>query len=174
MYEREAIKVLRKTRKLIQKPEAWTQCAQARDKDGGPVSSVSKRAVSWCLSAAIVKCQKKTRDGREVTDRIVEAMIRVINRGRPTECWASTVGYNDTGGRKHGEVLELIDTTIEKLEEEAGGEDASMKMRRHKGCGCWALSFWRQGGMATAFVFCLVALLICGIKWGHEMSGGLT
>ena len=120
MYERESIEILHRTRVLLAEPEAWTQEGYAMNKDGELTAGNSPDAVCWNLPEGISKCCPPLDTFRvDLMERIHLAMLTIINGDHPKEGWDSMVGYNDAEGRTHGEVLHLIDRTMEKLETEA-------------------------------------------------------
>ena len=113
MSKKAAIAVLRDVRALLAEPEGWTQERFARDSTGSRVPTHDPEAVCWDLTGAISKCLRNHPGEEEVVlDEVLEAMLSFIDPS------LSMVGWNDAEGREHGEVLNLIDKGIERLEAE--------------------------------------------------------
>jgi hypothetical protein len=47
-----------KAHELIDRPEKWTQLAEARDQEGVPVRAFDRNPVSWCAIGAINKAYR--------------------------------------------------------------------------------------------------------------------
>ena len=83
----------------LERPEAWTKGAYARDCDGKPASHVfGETDVCWCLAGAI----DRERPGSGL--RAAEAYAPVLERlgGQDIGRW------NDHPSRSHAEVLALV------------------------------------------------------------------
>jgi hypothetical protein len=107
--------VLRQARKLIEKPEHWTQGANARKANGLLCSVDATDAVCFCLNGAI---HRRMRLGDYSScGSACGALCRVAG--------GSFIEFNDAPGRAHAEVLDLLDRTIaaeEVRERLAAGE----------------------------------------------------
>jgi hypothetical protein len=93
--EMDAHEILIAARKLIEKPENWTQETSARDAAGRETLPTSPRAVCWCASGAILRA------GRADAGNALFALRSVGNIAH----------FNDT--HTHPEVLALLDKAIE-------------------------------------------------------------
>ncbi len=80
---------------LLEKPEAWTQGASAKNSDGMRTGVSAESAVCWCVLGAIWKCY--------VYDSLSEKM-----RDKLAELVGDIVKFNDAPGRTHAEVLEAV------------------------------------------------------------------
>lgn len=82
---------------LIADPDKWTQDAEARDEHGDEVASGSRKAVRWCLVGAVRKC---------VRDRLRVMFWPNLRAKLPGG--HSLESFNDTAGRTHAEVIDLL------------------------------------------------------------------
>lgn len=103
--------ILVETRKLIE--QGWIQGVNARNEYGASVASGSPDATCWCLQGGLLRVardlNKSGRDIMLVADVLDNtALLRGSN---------DLVNYNDTPGRTKDEVLQLIDDTINSLED---------------------------------------------------------
>ncbi len=105
----DATAVLRATRGVVQR--GWTQRAQARDRDGKPVQATDPRAVTWDISAALYLAAKGV-DALRSRGGFTLALAALT-----AACGESLEWWNDRKERTAQQVLELIDNTIEALEE---------------------------------------------------------
>lgn len=94
--------VLIKARALIERPEAWTKGAAARDDGGVPVSFDSERAVCFCGIGATWKVQERK---SMAIDESGENLLHRVAGGR-------FGSWNDAPERTHAEVLEAFDRAI--------------------------------------------------------------
>lgn len=100
----DTIEILKSARKLIEKPENWTQRAHARDYWGISVPSYSPFADCFCAVGAV---QRVTDAQRYCgSSEALDALSREAGGHVPT--------FNDT--HSHEEVLALFDTAIANLE----------------------------------------------------------
>ena len=90
--------ILRAARKLIEKPEAWTQRVFARDIRGKPTDARSKDAVCWCMTGAVIRVGGD-HHGPELS------FLRKAVKGIPEQ-------YNDDSLRSHAQVLKRFDRAI--------------------------------------------------------------
>lgn len=84
---------------LIENPEAWTQDAPARDKEGVSVDANSKQACRWCTLGAIDKVSYDYNSWLEATRRVREVL-------RGDAPYISIAKFNDN--HTHAEVLALL------------------------------------------------------------------
>ena len=108
MTERKTpLQVLKEARKLIAEPERWTQKVYARTTRGRETSSLSRYAVSWCLTGALIRAAGRDNEARWGAGRALNA---ILPDGRIT--------FNDAPGRTHPEVLAALDKAIASLEQQ--------------------------------------------------------
>jgi len=103
--------ILVETRKLIE--QGWTQGVNARNRYKERVAPASPDATCWCLQGGLFRVQhdlgllySKLIPAEDAID--ATALLRGSN---------DLVNYNDTPGRTKEEVLQLIDDTINSLED---------------------------------------------------------
>jgi hypothetical protein len=94
-------------RKLLELPERWTQDTAARDKRGQPIFSDDKDAVQFCLMGAVQLITKTEYKKTEPIALLFEEILQI----------PAVVAWNDSFGREHWEVLQLLDKAIAKAEE---------------------------------------------------------
>lgn len=80
------IDFLRATRKLIERPEAWTKDVDARDREGRRVGSIDAWAVCWCLTAALGSVAATTGGARadELRRHAHRLLCRALDRREPS------------------------------------------------------------------------------------------
>lgn len=91
-------------RKLIEKPENWTQGTYARNKDGETVSTYSSDAVCFCLSGAITRacfCNRLL---------VRETIAKEAAKFTTDPDISPVPQFNDT--HSHAKVLALLDRLI--------------------------------------------------------------
>lgn len=101
------VEVLTEARKLIEKPEHWTQGVSARSRTGRHVSNRSKRAVCWCASGALDRVSYRI---NAWTWLEASNALRGYMRGHIEH-------FNDT--RTHADVLKAFDRAIARASEAA-------------------------------------------------------
>lgn len=89
--------ILREARKLIERPEAWTQGVWARNAAGAEVEESSSDAVCWCSVGAIFRVAP-----RQNYD-VIRALAALTGGMSP-------IAFNDT--HTHAEVLAALDKAI--------------------------------------------------------------
>src|SRR3974390_3229322 len=102
--------VLKATRSILEKPERWTQGASARNAVGHVVNFADSDAVCWCLTGAIQKAVYG-----DIDVLVLDAMNYAFNEIDRTLGYSGILGWNDWPLRTHDEVLELLDSTIDRL-----------------------------------------------------------
>jgi len=100
--------ILKETKCLLSSPNAWIKNSAAQDKNGKPTYPFSADAVCWCISGALDKAAAFETSGYQKARDILESLIN-----QPIPMW------NDTRGRTHKEVLELLDQAIKLAENES-------------------------------------------------------
>ena len=97
------LEILIAARKLIEKPENWTQHAAARNRLGNRIGALEPSACAWCVSGALFRAA-----GRFNTSGHTKAWdaIKIANGYR------DIVYANDTG--THDEALTMLDAAIER------------------------------------------------------------
>jgi hypothetical protein len=102
--------VLRAARKLIERPESWTQGTWARSANGSELPREKRdRAKSYCqMGATFTACSNLGVGGK-----VAERCLLLLRDAEQTENLAE---WNDAFERKHGEVLEAFDRAIEIAE----------------------------------------------------------
>lgn len=102
-----ALEVLHKTRKLISRPETWTQNAWARSTDGHRCASGDPWAAAWCAAGALGRAA-----GFDMAS--YNAAYEYLRAAAP---FTSMVDWNDGNG--HADVLAAFDKAISELERRA-------------------------------------------------------
>lgn len=108
------VDILRKARKLIEKPEQWTQKAFARTADGAPCDEHATVAVSFCVVGALRRAIGQQHQYGEQWDKYIAAREFVhaaVMVGQFSE-------WNDKPSRTHPEVLAAFDKAIALAEAE--------------------------------------------------------
>ena len=103
--------VLRQARKLIEKPESWTQRVRARDANGFETGALAPTAAAWCSDGALgaVCC----RDEQKTWFEDMRTAQTHLDRAAGSQ---NFVEFNDT--HTHAEVLDLFDQAIAAAEQE--------------------------------------------------------
>ena len=103
----DSVQLFKEARKLLEKPEAWTQRAFARDKLNEPVitSSSFRTAVKWCFAGAISQAAMDSDLAIPCISSLLHDYVGDINIGE----------WNDDPARTHGEVINLFDSIIADL-----------------------------------------------------------
>jgi len=104
--------VLLGARAILTPPGSWIQGRGALDAEGREVISTEVRAVCWCLLGAVMRAAYDTSNKADAA-RLLNAAWNTINDTLPG---GRLVAFNDTPGRQHWEILELLDTVIATLE----------------------------------------------------------
>jgi hypothetical protein len=86
---------------------AWTQGADARDRDGQAVHPWGSEASSWSVLGAII-CGDETRQGRVPIERLAQAAV-LLAGSLNTQ---SLVDWNNTPGRTQAEAISAFDAAI--------------------------------------------------------------
>lgn len=95
--------ILIEARKLIERPENWTQHVFARDENGKAVSMFKDSAKCFCMSGAVGRaCNNDT----AAWDRALDLLKLKVRR-------SSIAIYNDDPKRKHSDVIKAFDRAIE-------------------------------------------------------------
>lgn len=114
--EAEAKELLKKTRELLTDPTHWTQGFYAKNEHGESVPSTAYSATCWCAIGAMEKVwDEMCGDARLGIDYKPKYRAQVLLGAANDE--GTTVGYNDTVGRTHEEVLAWFDRAIEKADQ---------------------------------------------------------
>lgn len=79
---------------LLEKPEAWTQGAPARNSEGWSVNTDSEKATCWCLLGAIWRVYPADAFDMELKLRAIVGKSIAV--------------FNDEKCRTHAEVLEAV------------------------------------------------------------------
>lgn len=101
-------------RELLDKPEHWTQWADARLSNGNPTAADNSKATQWCLRGGTWKvCGERTQEWYELLMAIEHALRETESFTRPLirnwEYW------NDHKDRTHADVIELLDRVVASL-----------------------------------------------------------
>lgn len=102
------LRQLKAARKLLTKPEHWTQGSYAKGPQGETRSLREPGVVCWCLKGALLH----VRDGHET---IMDAVLEL--EATMNSDYMSVIEYNDYITRTHEDILNLLDETINRLEE---------------------------------------------------------
>jgi hypothetical protein len=96
---KDAAKVLRAARKLIEQPEAWTKEYIAQDAHDNWISPLDKRAVCWCALGALERASHRLGISGDLACGLLGRAIR-----------GSIADYNDT--HTHKQVIGRFDRAI--------------------------------------------------------------
>lgn len=116
------IAVLDAARDLLSNPARWTQIELARDENEDDVDPQSNEAVCWCLQGALQRVARGSVVSVLALEELGETVLETSRRTRLPRTPAfmrtarAAVTFNDRA--EHGEVLTLIDETIERLKKE--------------------------------------------------------
>lgn len=95
--------LLRKARKLIDKPSRWCKEVDAVDCNGVAVAIKSPEAARWCIAGAIF-CVAPTVEDYKAAIAAIEA-----------DCGCRVEDFNDEELTTHNDVMELFDSTIKSM-----------------------------------------------------------
>lgn len=98
--------ILIAARKLIERPECWTQNAPARTQSGAVAKVFGQSAVCFCSWGAVVKIDG---DSSFLSDE-ARVAIDLLTRAARDKGVAGAIRFNDT--HTHPEVLAMFDTAI--------------------------------------------------------------
>ena len=103
------LQILRKARKLIEKPERWCKGDAAKDRAGENEDVMSRKAAAFCMAGAVVRASGGwCREYYTARDH-VEAVIG-------SHALDALAEWNDAPRRTHAQVLRAFDKAIAKLE----------------------------------------------------------
>ena len=120
----DARELLVEARKLIDKPEHWTQSAPARTHCGGmQLPPRSPHATCWCLTGAIDKAAHDRDAEKLIAATAISFLWTTVQARRGLRLWSCAESdrrwsvhdlqtWNDHQGRKHADVLAILDATI--------------------------------------------------------------
>lgn len=104
------VETLRAARKLIEKPESWTQGNYAKDSEGWSASVPwGDDAVCYCSAGAIYSASRSF--GTEGAALAIDALRAAIG-GNPNIPESSVIAWNDALDRTYPEVLAAFDHAI--------------------------------------------------------------
>lgn len=103
---KENLRILTTARQLLAMPNAWTQGAFARDKDGEPCPDTGNDATCFCMWGAVRHARYQLRLEALGTLETVRGL-----------CGGNIPEWNDKPGRTQAEVLSLLDKAVAKLVE---------------------------------------------------------
>lgn len=106
---RRKVETLKAVRDLISDPDKWTKGALARGEQGKPVNSRASNACRFCLFGAIDRITQNSTYADNIADEICVTLAQRGYLGGP-------VDYNDSPSTKHPDILDLVDSTIERLQ----------------------------------------------------------
>lgn len=100
---------LQRARKLIAKPESWTQRSHARDANGDAVPAASPGAVCWCAVGALFNViPPHAVQNSKFHHKMLSGALALVAEG--AECSGSIYRFNDEAEHKH--VLRAYDVAI--------------------------------------------------------------
>ena len=100
--------VLRAARKLVEKPENWTQCVGAETSEGMAVVCTDPKATCFCINGAVARVLGFI-DWRKAADVLKsEGMVAYADEIHV---------FNDADERTHTEILAYFDDLIERAPE---------------------------------------------------------
>lgn len=101
-----ALALLKAVRARLDRPEAWCQGADARDRRGRGVSVYAARAVAWSVrGAAWVE-----------TDPMSPSPTPVLSAALGFASIPAMIIWNDAPDRTHADIIARLDESIEKQE----------------------------------------------------------
>lgn len=108
-YVPSVIRMIRRTRELLDSPEKWTQRDSAVNKDGLRVQPMSIDAVRYCLLGALHRIERyhsfSGRTGEDTRRLLVEL---VDERYSGTDTYPGLAKWNDAEDRTFEEVQQLL------------------------------------------------------------------
>ena len=110
-----ALEVLQKTRRLIDKPEYWVKGVFAQDADWGEVQPTSPEACSFCLLGALSAACKGGPEARR--SRASYLVHRALDEFVADGEVVSIVAFNDNPNTYHDDVLACVDRAIQLAKE---------------------------------------------------------
>lgn len=96
--------ILSAMRAKLERPEQWTQHRYARLKDGSPVRYGNTQACSYCMEGALFAVAEDEPNLVYAISALQESISAVSS--------IDIFQWNDTDGRTHAEVLDVIDRAI--------------------------------------------------------------
>lgn len=104
--------ILKRARKLIEKPGSWCQLAEARTRDGESISCGDSMATQFCALGAIWRATGQNDDAP--TKFLREAVGARYTLAGPK----SVANWNDAPRRTHKQILKAFDKAIALAEKE--------------------------------------------------------
>jgi hypothetical protein len=101
-----ALQILKAARKLLSKPERWTQRVDARDAKGNPPRR-RQNAVCWCARGALYHVARASNDD-------FTGAYQALAAADPL---SSVTFYNDAVDRTHTQILAWFDSAIKRVED---------------------------------------------------------
>lgn len=112
-----AKEILAAMRKLLEDPTHWTQGVNARTATGEEVSWHDDQACTFCLNGAMCKVDPDSGDNKSSYHFQARDLIHHCIQEKFGQR-LDLVDFNDAKGRKHEEILSVIDCAIEHAPEE--------------------------------------------------------
>lgn len=100
------VTILKRARKLIEKPERWIQGPYARTRDGVSTFGSDPAACAFCMAGAIQRVTNST-DGDDAAETFLDRATR-----------DGLYAFNEKPGRKHAQVLRAFDKAIALAEKD--------------------------------------------------------
>ena len=128
--------LLIEARRLLDKPEHWTQSAPARTHRGGlRLPPSSPHASCWCLTGAVDKAAHDRDAAKLIAATAISFLWTTVQARRGLLLWSCAEpdrrwsvhdlqAWNDHQGRKHADVLAVLDATIARVSAAPEGEAA--------------------------------------------------
>ncbi len=98
-------------RALLDKPEKWAKFTLARDRFGTEISPENGHAASWCMVGAI----RSVTNDHDSSMAFFDALRQTRGDKETTQSW------NDKPSTTYKEVIDVLDRTIARLEQESQG-----------------------------------------------------
>ena len=109
------------TKRRLDTPDKWCQISMARSEGGRGVDPLGKAACQWCLTGAIYTCTYPIdNDTHDLYYKSIQILDAIIANSRG--CFSCSY-YNDTYGRKHEDIISLLDEGIEYVKTMEGPND---------------------------------------------------
>lgn len=111
--KQELLPIFLEAKETLSDPRRWTKRAYARDKSHRKINPYNSKAVSFCLSGALLKASLR-RDS-EKHGKLHLDSLNFIKEEYFQDKKNKISHFNDAEERKHKEIIDLLDKCIYKL-----------------------------------------------------------
>ena len=124
MLNQETKAILVEGKAIINNPDQWGKCANARNEEGNGINPISPKACRWCAFGTLNKARydgnysiKALNNARR---ELANAIEPLTDRGRISGkfglLFGIITGFNDAGRVTHADVIEAFNEAIENCE----------------------------------------------------------